>query len=478
MSLFFFVAGFFARMLFQRGGARGFWANRAKRILVPLVAGWVSHLPGDGSSLDVGADADVRRHAAGAAGRRPCRAARGVSVDAPVVPVLPARALRDRAGRQRRPVGAIDRSGSLTRAADASCRGDSSTPVPRRWLLALPVALALYLRREWIVWFGIPTPDHSVIPELASLVGYGTALAFGWMIHRQADLLAVWPVSGRCISPGRSARTAVCLWLAGIAPAFVPSCLRRSRNSASRSPTRSAIWCWRSPSSASQPGSSRRPTPRSGTSPMLPTGSTWCTCRSWSRCRCCVGRLPWHWAIKFPLILVVSLAVLFASYRYLVRSTFIGQLLNGRKYPRDPIAASGFRRTNNGDPRSAPGRPLRRRCQRTPLATLNGVHKRYGKTVALAGLDLEVRSGELLAVLGPNGAGKSTAISLWLGLLEADGGEVQLLGGSPLDVESRRHVGVMMQEVGLTPELRVRELIDLTASYYPKPLTAGADARR
>ena len=41
MSLFFFIAGFFARMMFERKGARGFWSNRAKRILVPLVAGWV-----------------------------------------------------------------------------------------------------------------------------------------------------------------------------------------------------------------------------------------------------------------------------------------------------------------------------------------------------------------------------------------------------------------------------------------------------
>ena len=59
---------------------------------------------------------------------------------------------------------------------------------------------------------------------------------------------------------------------------------------------------------------------------------------------------------------------------------------------------------------------------------------------------------------------------MWLGLIEPDAGAVRLLGGSPLDVDSRRHVGVMMQEVGLTPELRVRELIDLTASYYPNPL--------
>ncbi len=45
MSLFFFVAGFFARMLYQRGAARGFWTNRLKRILLPLVAGWVVIFP-------------------------------------------------------------------------------------------------------------------------------------------------------------------------------------------------------------------------------------------------------------------------------------------------------------------------------------------------------------------------------------------------------------------------------------------------
>jgi ABC-type branched-subunit amino acid transport system ATPase component len=49
------------------------------------------------------------------------------------------------------------------------------------------------------------------------------------------------------------------------------------------------------------------------------------------------------------------------------------------------------------------------------LARLRGVKKRYGQTVALDGLDLEVRAGELLAVLGPNGAGKTTAIGLLLG---------------------------------------------------------------
>jgi len=106
-----------------------------------------------------------------------------------------------------------------------------------------------------------------------------------------------------------------------------------------------------------------------------------------------------------------------------------------------------------------------------PLAELVGAIKRYGKTVALDGVNLDVRRGEVLAVLGPNGAGKSTAISLWLGLLQPDAGEARLMGLSPLDVESRRDVGVMMQEVALEPLLRVHELVDLAASYYPNPLT-------
>jgi ABC-2 type transport system ATP-binding protein len=104
-------------------------------------------------------------------------------------------------------------------------------------------------------------------------------------------------------------------------------------------------------------------------------------------------------------------------------------------------------------------------------AELSGVKKRFGKTVALDGLDLQVRAGELFSVLGPNGAGKSTAISLLLGLLKPDTGAARLFGLSPFRIEPRRQIGVMMQEVTLAPELLVREHIALVASYYPRPYT-------
>lgn len=108
------------------------------------------------------------------------------------------------------------------------------------------------------------------------------------------------------------------------------------------------------------------------------------------------------------------------------------------------------------------------------LAELTGVSKRFGKIVALDELDLQIRAGELLALLGQNGAGKTTAISLLLGLQQPDAGRALLFGRSPLQVEARRRVGVMMQEAALVAELRVREQIELVASYYPDPITPGA----
>ena len=137
-----------------------------------------------------------------------------------------------------------------------------------------------------------------------------------------------------------------------------------------------------------------------------------------------------------------------------MRPTFIGQLLNGRKYPLRKAAPAPHSASAAG------GHAATDDVRGAPVAALRGITKRFGKTTALAGIDIEVRRGELLAVLGPNGAGKSTAISLWLGLIEADAGEVTLLGGTPRDLERRRGLGVMMQDVEMPKELKVRELID------------------
>jgi len=106
------------------------------------------------------------------------------------------------------------------------------------------------------------------------------------------------------------------------------------------------------------------------------------------------------------------------------------------------------------------------------LASLERVHKRYGDRVALDGLDLDVREGQLLALLGPNGAGKTTAIAILLGLKRPDAGTVRLLDGSPRDIRNRRGVGIMLQQEQLMVDMSLRELLDVVTSYYPNPYTA------
>jgi ABC-2 type transport system ATP-binding protein len=114
----------------------------------------------------------------------------------------------------------------------------------------------------------------------------------------------------------------------------------------------------------------------------------------------------------------------------------------------------------------------------TTLASLSGARKRFGKIQALDGFSLAVDRGQLLALLGPNGAGKSTAISILLGLQAPDEGSAELFGHAPQEIDGRRRIGVMMQEVALPGVMRPRELLEQVASYYPTPYDVDAVLNR
>ncbi|NNH71439.1 ABC transporter ATP-binding protein [Nocardia uniformis] len=94
---------------------------------------------------------------------------------------------------------------------------------------------------------------------------------------------------------------------------------------------------------------------------------------------------------------------------------------------------------------------------------ISGLHKSFGPTKALDGLDLEVSRGEVHGFLGPNGAGKTTTIRVLLGLLQADRGSVNLLGGDPWNdaVELHRRLAYVPGDVELWPNLTGGEAIDL-----------------
>ena len=104
------------------------------------------------------------------------------------------------------------------------------------------------------------------------------------------------------------------------------------------------------------------------------------------------------------------------------------------------------------------------------LATMSAVTHRYGDVVALDGLDLEIRAGEVLAVLGPNGAGKTTAIGLLLGTLLTQEGTVRVFGHEPGASAVRMRRGAMLQISGVPDTLTIAEHLELFSSYYPTPL--------
>lgn len=107
--------------------------------------------------------------------------------------------------------------------------------------------------------------------------------------------------------------------------------------------------------------------------------------------------------------------------------------------------------------------------------TVKDLHKHFGKTKALNGLNLEVKRGEVHGFLGPNGAGKSTTIRVLLGLLRKNDGDVSVLGGDPWKdaVELHRHLAYVPGDVNLWPNLSGGEAIDLFGA-----LRGGLDAER
>jgi len=452
MSLFFFIAGYFGRLLYQRLGARAFWANRGKRILVPLVAGWIVLFPAIAFIWTVG----ITKVFGGTTPPMP---------EMPKVPgafplthlwflyqllltyvaVLAIRGIVARLDPMQKLRGLVDK------AVAASIRTMTAA-----FTLGLPVAAALMSLPMWFYWQGIPTPDQSLIPQVPASVGFGTAFAFGWLVHRSKDALAAIVQRGFAHLVIAIVATGWMLHTMHASPMAQPGLTKTVYAMVFGV----AVWGW----VLGLTGAALRFLSNySATRRYIADASYWiylahlpvvAAFQVW------VGHWPLHWGVKYPFILVASFAVLFLGYHYLVRPTFVGQLLNGRKYPRkNPPPTAPTSPSNVTDLGNAGA-----------VARLSGVTKHYGKSTALAGIDIEVRAGELLALLGPNGAGKTTAIGLWLGLIEADAGDVMLFGGSPQDVARRRRLGVMMQDVELVKELRVRELIALAASYYPDPM--------
>ncbi|MES1197215.1 MAG: acyltransferase family protein [Pseudomonadota bacterium] len=333
MTLFFLIGGFFARMLYQRRGLGGFVRDRAKRIALPLVVFWPIILPMIIAAFVFGYLAmhpEAATPGAPAAPPPPLTAQTFPLTHLWFLYVLcifyaAALALRGL-------VVAIDRSGKL--------RASVVDPVVRfvmkaqlTPLLAVPVGVALWLKSDWVMWFGVPTPDTGVIPNTAALLAFGAAFGFGWLLNRQTDLLGVWEKSWMLNLGSAVILTIVCLTLIGTTPIITPEA-QGWKKAAFLVSYLLGAWAW----IAALTGmalrflSNRNPAIR-----YLADASYWMYIAHLPivmGMQLLVYRFAWPWEAKYALILWVSFATLLLSYHVMVRYTFIGAILNGRKQQR------------------------------------------------------------------------------------------------------------------------------------------------
>ncbi len=106
-----------------------------------------------------------------------------------------------------------------------------------------------------------------------------------------------------------------------------------------------------------------------------------------------------------------------------------------------------------------------------PALAITGLHKSFGRTRAVAGLDVTVARGAIVGMIGPDGAGKTTTMRIALGLLRPDAGQVQVLGTDAMTRTRaiKDRLGYMPQRFSLYPDLTVGENLRFFAELYLVP---------
>jgi glucans biosynthesis protein C len=340
MPVFFMIAGYFGRMMLERRGSKDFIRDRAKRIVLPLIVGWPVVLMLTGVAVLLGMLASGR----GVADLlRP-------PANAPEKPqyilmhfwflyyliFLYAGALVVRAALIR-----FDREQRLRRRLDGIVRF-AMRGIWGPLLLAVPLFAVFALKG----WGGHPGPPVLLLPDWGALALYGAVFGFGWLLQRQRDLILtlqnLWPVH-IALAIGM---TLISVWMvaAGRSGALLPTGNELLVNSTAFESHRALLlhaaaytlgtcfWMFGLVGAAVRYLSSAGPVRR-----YLADSSYWLY----------LVHIPvlyffqtffapfdWHWSIKYSLSIAGTMPILLVSYHYLVRPTFIGAVLNGRRRPR------------------------------------------------------------------------------------------------------------------------------------------------
>jgi len=113
--------------------------------------------------------------------------------------------------------------------------------------------------------------------------------------------------------------------------------------------------------------------------------------------------------------------------------------------------------------------------ERETLLSVHNLKKSYGSVRAVDGVSFSVLAGTVFTILGPNGAGKTTTLEILEGIRDADSGEIEMFGIRVRRVTAamKGRMGVLLQEGGFEPYLKVREVLALFASFFDRPRSAS-----
>ena len=337
MTVFFIMAGFFARLLHQRLGTSAFIKNRLRRIGLPLIAFYVLAMPLTVAAIVWGA------RQLGIQG--PPNMQPPFPLIGPPVPwghlwflhallVIYALALAVR-GIALRLMG----DGTPRRVLDRLVALAFKTRLAPL-VLAAPIAVSLIGPPWWVEWQGIPSPIFGLVPNVPGLLAYGSAFLVGWVLHRQQDCLQVLAADRVLYLVGALAGSAIALYIGGLTPRFAVIPLGGAARVTYACTYLVAQWCWGFAIIGFAVRHLAAPNARWR---YLADASYWMylvhlpivwLLQAW------MLRWPLAWPFKLALVLALTWAVLLASYHWLVRSTFMGVFLNGRRYPRSPKAAA------------------------------------------------------------------------------------------------------------------------------------------
>jgi peptidoglycan/LPS O-acetylase OafA/YrhL len=334
MTTFFLIAGLFGRMMVEKRGVKAFIKDRAKRIALPLVAGWPVLFAAFLAALAYALYVQT-----GHVPKPPPHDPNGPPLAFPLMHLWflylllifygGVLAARWGVGRLRGPVQAR-LMGGFDRLVGAIVANPAGLV-----LVAAPATLAFVAYKPWLEWFGPPASDTSLIPVWPGFLAYFMAFGFGWLMHRQMSLLEVLAKRWRFnLAAAIVLMGALIAWI-GLAPVVHPWPIGPEKLGYALT---YELACW----SATFAIIGLALRFFGGESPVrryIADSSYWLYLVHLPIVVALQGaasRLDWPAEAKILLILGVAFPVMLASYELMVRHTFVGAILNGRRVPRTP----------------------------------------------------------------------------------------------------------------------------------------------